>query len=91
MSGRMAAIVAYVLDEHWTDPEIAWLSVSSDGHVVSDAHFLGSSDDLDRNVRNLLDAADLSPEQRAEWAARYCAKVDDWRNGHTAYKFVVED
>ena len=89
MSPRMAAIVGYVLGEHWTEPEIAWLSVTVDGHVVSDAHFIGSGQDLDRNVANLLDAAELTQEQRQEWQARYCARVDDWRNGHA--NFVVED
>ena len=32
MSPKMTAIVAYVLGEHWTDPEIQWMSVSSDGY-----------------------------------------------------------
>ena len=82
MSPKMTAIVAYVLGEHWTEPEVAWLSVSSDGHVVSDAHFIGSGQDLDRNIANLLDAAELTEEQRREWHVLYCAKVDDWRNGH---------
>ena len=79
MSPKMTAIVAYVLGEHWTEPEIAWLSVTADGHVVSDAHFLGAAEDLDRNVGNLLDAAELTQEQRQEWHVLYCARVDDWR------------
>jgi hypothetical protein len=33
MSGKMAAIVAYILGESWTEPEIAALSVTSDGFV----------------------------------------------------------
>ena len=82
MSPRMAAIVGYVLGEHWTEPEIAWLSVSSDGYVSSDAHFIGSGQDFDRNIANLLDAAELTEAQRREWHALYCTKVDDWRNGH---------
>ena len=82
MSPRMAAIVAYVLGQHWTEPEIAWLSVSTDGYVSSDSHFIGSGQDLDRNIANLLDAAELTEEQRQEWHVLYCAKVDDWRNGH---------
>jgi hypothetical protein len=31
MSGKMAAIVAYILAESWTEPEITALSVTSDG------------------------------------------------------------
>ena len=81
MSSRMAAIVGYVLGQEWTNPTIAWLSVTVDGHVVSDSTFIGSAEDLDRNVRTLLEVADLSPEELAEWKRRYVAKVDDWRNG----------
>lgn len=32
MSGKMAAIIAFVLGEDWTDPAIRWMSVSSDGY-----------------------------------------------------------
>ena len=33
MSGKMRAIVGYILGEAWTEPEIATLSVASDGYV----------------------------------------------------------
>ena len=79
MSPKMASIVAYVLGEYWTEPETVSLSVTSDGHVVSDAHFMGSGEDLDRNIADLLDAAELSEQLRTEWASLYRAKVDDWR------------
>ncbi len=50
----MTAIVAYVLGEHWTEPEIRWMSVSSDGYVTTDSDFIGDASDFDRNVRKLL-------------------------------------
>lgn len=34
MSGRMAAIIGYILDQPWTEPAIAALSVTSDGYVT---------------------------------------------------------
>ena len=46
MSPKMTAIIAYVLGEEWTDPQIAWMSVSSDGYVTTDADFLGDAADL---------------------------------------------
>ena len=61
MSPKMTAIIAYVLGEEWTDPQIAWMSVSSDGYVTTDADFLGDAADLDRNIRKLLIAAGLCP------------------------------
>lgn len=36
MSGRMAAILGYILGESWTEPEIPYLSVTSDGCVTSE-------------------------------------------------------
>lgn len=53
MSGKMAAIVGYIVGEAWTEPEIAALSVTSDGFVLTDAEFFGEAADLDRNLLNL--------------------------------------
>jgi hypothetical protein len=49
MSGKMAAIVGYILGESWTEPDISALSVTSDGFVTTEAEFLGEAADLDRN------------------------------------------
>ena len=79
MSGRMAAIVGYILDEPWTEPAIVALSVTTDGFVMTDAEFFGGASDLDRNILNLLIAANLTPEERAEFERWYRERVDDWR------------
>lgn len=84
MSGKMAAIVAFVLGEEWTDPAMVSLSITSDDHVVSDAAFIGDASDLKRNLVALMDAAELDAHERVflDWLVR--AKVDDWRRpgGH---------
>ncbi len=86
MSGKMAAIVAYVLGEHWTDPELAELHVTGDGFVlarkVGDVgcnEWIGLVQDLERNVSNLLHTADLTPEERQKWEELYRLRVTDWR------------
>jgi len=79
MSGKMAAIVGYILGESWTEPHISALSVTSDGFVTTESEFLGEAADLDRNILNLLVAADLSVEERAEFERLYRERVDDWR------------
>lgn len=79
MSGKMAAIVGYILGESWTEPEIAALSVTSDGFVLTDAEFFGEAADLDRNLLNLLVAAETTMDERAEFERRYRERVDDWR------------
>jgi hypothetical protein len=85
----MAAIVGYVLDQDWTSPALAELAITSDGFVLGRRRddigcneWIGSVADLERNVRNLLDAAELDSAERTEWGHRYTAKVTDWRNGH---------
>ena len=79
MSGKMAAIVAYVLEEAWSEPAITSLSVTADGHVTADHEFLGTAADLDRNLLDLLLAAELTADERAEFERRYRERVDDWR------------
>jgi hypothetical protein len=79
MSGKMASIVGYILGESWSDPEITTLSVTSDGFVTTESEFLGEAADLDRNILNLLMAAGLSDEERAEFERLYRDRVDDWR------------
>jgi len=54
ISPKMTAIIAYVLGEEWPDPQIGWMSVSSDGYVTTDADFYGDAADLDRNIRKLV-------------------------------------
>ena len=90
MSGKMAAIVAYVLGEHWTNPELAELHVTSDGFVLARKagdvgcnEWIGSVQDLERNVATLLQAAELTPEQCQNWEELYRRRVTDWRNGVT--------
>ena len=79
MSGKMAAIVGYILGESWTEPEIAGLSVTSDGFVLTDAEFFGEAADLDRNLLNLLLAAETTSDERTEFERLYRERFDDWR------------
>ena len=81
MSGKMAAIVAYVLGEHWTTPEIAELIISDgvvlareDGDIGYNS-FIGAVEDLKRNVSNLLAAAGLTEQERETWDLLYSLKV----------------
>ena len=89
MSGKMAAIVGYVLGEEFTSPQVAELAVTSDGFVLARRSgdigcndWIGEVGDLERNVRNLLEAAELTSDERAEWQRLYTASVTDWHNGH---------
>jgi hypothetical protein len=79
MSPKMAAIVAYILGVKWTDPELRSLAITSDGYVVSDSLFIGSVDDLERNINELLNVAGLTEEELNDWHKRYRFLVIDWR------------
>ena len=78
----MAAIVGYVLDEAFTEPTIAELTVSEPESVVyirqkGAAGFEGiqSLDDLRNNWNRLMDAAELTADERAEAVRLFNAKV----------------
>lgn len=71
MSGRMAAIVGYILDEPFSEPRIIDMNVTSDGFVlavnqgdVSANEMLGERSDLDRNLVALLNVTpDLTEDE----------------------------
>ena len=73
MSTKMAAIVGCILREKYTDPQLVELVVTSDGFLMGrpstslgfDA-FLGTRGELVYNWRRLLDAANLTDEERVE-------------------------
>jgi hypothetical protein len=74
MSGRMAAIVGYILDEPFSDPAISELVVTSDGFVLAQTEgevganeMIGTEADLNRNLLDLIEAAGLSEEETSEF------------------------
>ena len=67
------------IGEAWTEPAIAALAVTTDGFVTTESEFFGEAADLDRNLLNLLIAAELTADERAEFERRYRERVDDWR------------
>jgi len=86
MSGKMAAIVAYILGEKWTDPAINDMAITSDGFLLAQHEgdmglndFMGAASDLERNVANLMIAAELTEGEQAEWQRLYKARITDWR------------
>lgn len=74
MSGKMAAVVGYILDERFTDPAISELVVTSDGFVLAQSEgevgandLIGSEADLNRNLLDLITAAGLSDDEAREF------------------------
>jgi hypothetical protein len=64
MSGKMPAIVGYILDERFSDPAISELVVTSDGFVLAQSEgevgandMIGEEADLNRNLLTLIEAA----------------------------------
>jgi hypothetical protein len=74
MSGKMAAIVGYILDERFSDPAISELVVTSDGFVLAQTEgevgandMIGEEADLNRNLLSLIEAAGLSEDEIREF------------------------
>jgi hypothetical protein len=82
MSPMMMAVVGYVLGKSYTTPEIAEIAVSEvENYVhiraVGSERFedIQSLEDLRNNWNRLMDAAGLTPEERAEAVRLFKAKV----------------
>jgi hypothetical protein len=67
MSGKMAAIVGYILDVRFTEPAISELVVTADGFVLAQKEgevganeMVGTEVDLNRNLLDLITAAGLT-------------------------------
>lgn len=74
MSGKMAAIVGYILDEQFSEPAITELVVTSDGFVLAQTEgqvgandMIGEEADLNRNLLTLIGAAGLSEDEIHEF------------------------
>ena len=79
----MAAIVGYVLEESFTDPEIAEIQVSETENLVyvrqvGSVRFEGlqSLVDLRNNWNRLIDVAGLTAEERKEAVRLFQARVE---------------
>lgn len=71
LSGRMAAVVGYVLGESWAEPAITDLAIAVGGVVFAATtedpcmnSLIGSASDVRRNWAALLDAAGLDTAER---------------------------
>jgi hypothetical protein len=83
MSPFMAAVVGFVLDESFTNPQIAELSVSESENIVyiRKAGAVGfdgleSLEDLRNNWNRLIDVAALTPDERREAVRLFNEKVE---------------
>ena len=83
MSPFMAAIVGYVLGEHFSEPEIAEIKVGEAENVVyfrqvGSIRFDGlqSLEDLRNNWNRMIDAAGLTTEERKEAVRLFVAKIE---------------
>jgi hypothetical protein len=83
MSPMMAAVVGFILGEHFTTPEIAEINVSESEGIVyirkaGAAGFDGlqSLEDLRNNWNRLIDVAGLTAEERKEAVELFVSKVE---------------
>lgn len=83
MSPLMAAVVGYVTEESFTDPEIAEIAVSEQENLVyirktGAVGFDGmeSLEDLRNNWNRLLDVAGLTADERGEAVRHFRRRVE---------------
>jgi hypothetical protein len=75
MTGKMAAVIGFLLDVRFVRTTITAITVTHDGCLLADTdepccgRFLGHYRDLVRNWHSLLQAANLNPD---EWMLAEC-------------------
>ena len=82
MSGKLAAIVGYILGQHYTNPQITELVITSDGFVLAQHagevgcnEIIGNKDNLKANWEQLLNVAGLTEAERLEAEMCYAKKI----------------
>ena len=87
MSGKMAAIVGYILDETFTDPSITEMAITSDGMVLAQQSgdvgmndMIGSVDDLKRNWTKLLEVAGLDDKERQQAESLFNSRIRSYQH-----------
>lgn len=89
ISGKMAAIVGYILDEIYTDPHIQEMAVTSDGIVMASQSgdigmndMIGSELDLQNNWKRLCETAGLDNNEMNEANSLFKEKILNYRTGN---------
>jgi len=82
MSGRMAGVVAFVIDQQVTRPAITEIVVTSDGFVLAGVdddvgtnHLVGTYVDLVRNWRALIAVAGLTKQEHITAEILFASKI----------------
>jgi hypothetical protein len=86
MSGKMAAVVGYILEERFSDPAISELVVTSDGFVLAQREgevganeMIGEEADLNRNLLALIEAAGLTDDEVREFGRLQRERIRRYR------------
>lgn len=86
MSPKMAAILSGVLGTDWATPVLHHMPITSDGHLMTSRGHFGSAVDLERNVYNLIQVAELTDEELSLFLDLYSAwAIPDYRNPNAEY------
>jgi hypothetical protein len=87
MSGKMAAIVGYILDEPFSEPAISELVVTADGFVLAEREgqpgtneMFGTEVELNRNLLDLVAAAGLTDEEVTEFGRLQRERITRYRS-----------
>ena len=89
-SPMMAALIGAIIGHDYGARDLrggmlTGLTITSDGFIIASttSHeigaFFGTADDLTRNLKQLLSEANLTVEERKQFAALYRENVTDWR------------
>lgn len=81
MCAVFEALAGIPSEERVVDEHLSGISFTSDGYAVSASHFLGSAEDVERNIRGLC-----AHFEDDDFADALLSKITDWRPGGNAWK-----
>lgn len=81
MSPKMAALVGFLVEDQFTQPDIAEVQVTSDGYAMGRAsddcgcnQFLGNFGEVRDNFARLRDVAGLTPDESQEFNSQFARR-----------------
>ena len=78
ISPQMAAVLAHLFGESWTQPPLVWMRISDSGTVETDFGPIGTATELTANLLAVSRAADLSTVEQGRLFAAARTHVEGY-------------
>lgn len=85
MSGKMAAVIGFLVGEAYTAQTIQSITITSDDFAMVNGGIFSRGSEIETNLRRLFEAAELNEVQTDRAWELWKAQITDWRPGGSAW------